>query len=65
MGPSRTGGLRRFGWKKFAIGAAVVITLVWVFGPRKEDIIPEKYIPSVSMSVSLDLLLSAVPCRLP
>lgn len=35
--------MRRFGWKKFAIGAVVLIGLVWVFGPRKEDIIPEKY----------------------
>ncbi|KAI0086951.1 nucleoside phosphatase family-domain-containing protein [Irpex rosettiformis] len=46
-GPSRTGGMRRFGWKKFAIGAVVIIGLVWVFGPRKADIIPEKYIPSI------------------
>ena len=45
-GPSRTGSnMRRFGWKKFAIGAVVIIGLVWVFGPRKTDIIPEKYIP--------------------
>lgn len=45
MGPSRNNGMRRFGWKKFAVGAVVVIGLVWVFGPRKEDILPEKYIP--------------------
>ena len=45
MGPSRIGGGRRFGWKKFAIAAVVVVGLVWAFGPRKEDIIPEKYIP--------------------
>ena len=25
--------------------AVVIIGLVWAFGPRKEDIIPEKYIP--------------------
>lgn len=25
----------RFGWKKFAVGAAVVIVLVWLFGPRE------------------------------
>ena len=45
MGPSRLSGVRKFGWKKFAVGAVVIIGLVWVFGPRKEDIIPEKYIP--------------------
>lgn len=44
------GGLRKlaFGWKKFAIAALVFIGLVWAFGPRKEDILPEKYIPSES-----------------
>ncbi|EMD31372.1 hypothetical protein CERSUDRAFT_162998 [Gelatoporia subvermispora B] len=46
MGPGRVGS-RRFGWKKFAIGAAVIIGLVWVFGPRREDLIPEKYMPSI------------------
>ncbi|OCH91644.1 hypothetical protein OBBRIDRAFT_774912 [Obba rivulosa] len=46
MGPNRMGA-RRFGWKKFAIGAVVIIGLVWVFGPRKEDLVPEKYIPSI------------------
>ncbi len=45
MGPTRLNGVRKFGWKKFAVGAVVVIGLVYVFGPRKEDIIPEKYIP--------------------
>ncbi|KAH8091007.1 nucleoside phosphatase family-domain-containing protein [Cristinia sonorae] len=44
MGSSRVGGVRRFGWKKFVIGAGVIIGLVWVFGPRKEDMY-EKYIP--------------------
>lgn len=34
MGPSRT-GTKRFAWKKFAIGAAVLIGLVWFFGPRE------------------------------
>jgi guanosine-diphosphatase len=32
MGPSRIG--KHFGWKKFAIGAGVLIGLVWAFGPR-------------------------------
>lgn len=34
MGPTRMGG-KRFAWKKFAIGAAVLIGLVWFFGPRE------------------------------
>ncbi|CAE6446949.1 unnamed protein product [Rhizoctonia solani] len=29
------GGMRKFAWKKYAIGAAVIIGLVWVFGPRE------------------------------
>ncbi|KAG8778646.1 Guanosine-diphosphatase [Ceratobasidium sp. 428] len=29
------GGMRKFAWKKYAIGAAVLIGLVWVFGPRE------------------------------
>ncbi|KAG9127785.1 Guanosine-diphosphatase [Ceratobasidium sp. 392] len=29
------GGMRKFTWKKYAIGAAVLIGLVWVFGPRE------------------------------
>lgn len=36
-GPGRQPG-KRFGggtWKKFAIAAAVIIGLVWVFGPRE------------------------------
>ncbi|KAE9398324.1 hypothetical protein BT96DRAFT_822138 [Gymnopus androsaceus JB14] len=35
MGPSRMGGKKRFGWKKLAIGAAVIIGLVWFFGPHE------------------------------
>lgn len=31
----RDSGRVGFGWKKFAIGAVVVIGLVWVFGPRE------------------------------
>lgn len=34
--PSRV----RFGWKKFAIAATVVIGLVWLFGPREGDELP-------------------------
>lgn len=49
-GPSRMGtGMRRlFGWKKFVIGAVVLITLVWMFGPRSEDLLPEGYYPPFS-----------------
>ena len=57
MGPSRMNGLRRFGWKKFAVGAVVIVGLVWVFGPRKEDIIPEKYIPCTSARLVLRFFL--------
>ena len=28
-------GRVRFGWKKFAVGAAVLIGMVWLFGPRE------------------------------
>jgi len=42
MGPSRTGppqkGWRRFGWKKFAIGASLLIFVVWLWGPRESRI---------------------------
>ncbi|KAK7449822.1 Guanosine-diphosphatase [Stygiomarasmius scandens] len=35
LGPSKMGTSKKFAWKKFAIGAAVIIGLVWVFGPRE------------------------------
>ncbi|KAF9260943.1 hypothetical protein L218DRAFT_871239 [Marasmius fiardii PR-910] len=35
MGPSNMGHRKRFTWKKFAIGAAVIVGLVWFFGPRE------------------------------
>jgi len=44
MGPSRTGvpphqrGWRRFAWKKFAIVAGVLITVVWLWGPRERGV---------------------------
>ncbi|KAG6856432.1 hypothetical protein H0H87_004559 [Tephrocybe sp. NHM501043] len=34
MGPSRMQG-RHFAWKKFAVGAAIIIGLVWFVGPRE------------------------------
>ncbi|KAI0072545.1 hypothetical protein K474DRAFT_1604899 [Panus rudis PR-1116 ss-1] len=48
-GPSKMTGFRKFGWKKFVIGAVVIIGFVWVLGPRREDLIPEgyeEYLPS-------------------
>ncbi|KAJ2986565.1 hypothetical protein NUW54_g9722 [Trametes sanguinea] len=45
MGPSKNGSGRRFAWKKFAIGAVVIIGLVYFFGPRKETF--DEYIPSI------------------
>lgn len=44
-GPARQGALGRFGWKKFAIVAVVFVGVVYFFGPRKEDILPNKYMP--------------------
>jgi len=34
-GPGRPLTGRPFAWKKFAIGAAALITLVYLFGPRE------------------------------
>ncbi|KAH9891797.1 nucleoside phosphatase family-domain-containing protein [Cubamyces lactineus] len=45
MGPSKTSPGRRFAWKKFAIGAVVIIGLVYFFGPRREDL--DDYMPSI------------------
>jgi guanosine-diphosphatase len=41
-GPSRTGSAKRFGWKKFAIAAAVLIGLVYLSGPRVSRKLPWK-----------------------
>ncbi|TFK26883.1 guanosine-diphosphatase [Coprinopsis marcescibilis] len=40
MGPSRIGtpAWRRFGWKKFAVIATLLITVVWLWGPRERNI---------------------------
>ena len=40
LGPSRT--TKKFGWKKFAIGAGVLIALVYFFGPRAKKPLPWK-----------------------
>lgn len=40
MGPSRMGNKYRFGWKKIAIAAAVIIGLVWFFSPSETTKIP-------------------------
>ena len=49
MGPSRN-SVRRFAWKKFAIGAAVLVGLVYFFGPRREDL--DDYLPGESSMCS-------------
>lgn len=54
LGPTRMNGMRRFGWKKFAVGAVVIIGLVWAFGPRKESLIPQKYIPCEFLSLNFN-----------
>ncbi|CDO69866.1 hypothetical protein BN946_scf184884.g25 [Trametes cinnabarina] len=64
MGPSKAGPGRRFAWKKFAIGAVVIIGLVYFFGPRKETF--DEYIPSViSGSSGEDLEPPVVPAPAP
>lgn len=35
MGPSRMSNKYRFGWKRIAIAAGVIIGLVWFFSPRE------------------------------
>ncbi|KAI0632268.1 nucleoside phosphatase family-domain-containing protein [Trametes polyzona] len=45
MGPSKSSPGRKFAWKKFAIGAVVLIGLVYFFGPRREDL--DDYMPSI------------------
>ncbi|KAI0769116.1 nucleoside phosphatase family-domain-containing protein [Trametes elegans] len=45
MGNSKAGAGCKFAWKKFAIGAAVLIALVYFFGPRREDL--DDYMPSI------------------
>ncbi|KAK0446889.1 nucleoside phosphatase family-domain-containing protein [Armillaria borealis] len=41
MGPSRGyPAKQKFAWKKFAVGAAVIIGLVWIFGPRERRHMP-------------------------
>ncbi|PCH39828.1 hypothetical protein WOLCODRAFT_116240 [Wolfiporia cocos MD-104 SS10] len=46
MGPGRSTGFRLTAWKKLAVGAVVIIGLVYAFGPRKESMFPST-IPSV------------------
>ncbi|KAJ3510248.1 hypothetical protein NLJ89_g4789 [Agrocybe chaxingu] len=41
-GPTRTGAPKRFGWKKFALVAAALIILVYLFGPRASKSLPWK-----------------------
>ncbi|KIJ93313.1 hypothetical protein K443DRAFT_47528, partial [Laccaria amethystina LaAM-08-1] len=32
--PSKVGGMKRFAWKKFAVVTALLVGMVWLFGPR-------------------------------
>ncbi|KAI0667683.1 nucleoside phosphatase family-domain-containing protein [Trametes maxima] len=52
MGPSKNGTGRRFAWKKFAIGAVVIVGLVYFFGPRREDL--DDYMPSIISDSKVD-----------
>ncbi|TFY69015.1 hypothetical protein EVJ58_g673 [Rhodofomes roseus] len=46
-GVNRIGtAMRLAGWKKFALAGVVIVGLVYIFGPRKETIIPHE-IPSI------------------
>ena len=40
LGPSRV--TKRFAWKKFALGAGLLISLVYLFGPRANKNLPWK-----------------------
>ncbi|KAH9912853.1 nucleoside phosphatase family-domain-containing protein [Epithele typhae] len=51
MGPGRSASGRRFGWKKFALGAVVVIAVVYFFGPRREDL--GEYVPGDYQDIDL------------
>lgn len=48
-------GRVRFGWKKFTIGAVVVIGLVWIFGPRERR---ESVLSSVGPACECSIFLS-------
>ncbi|KAG2138607.1 nucleoside phosphatase family-domain-containing protein [Suillus bovinus] len=46
FGPGRT--TKMLAWKKFAIGAAVLISVVWFFGPRSSiELIPDSPMPGI------------------
>ncbi|KAG1860148.1 nucleoside phosphatase family-domain-containing protein [Suillus subalutaceus] len=50
FGPGRTA--RMLAWKKFAIGAVVLISVVWLFGPRSSiDLIPDSSLPGMDPPV--------------
>jgi hypothetical protein len=40
LGPNRMA--KKFGWKKFALGAGVLVALVYFFGPRANKTLPWK-----------------------
>lgn len=43
LGPNRMA--KKFGWKRFAIGAGVLLALVYLFGPRAHKTLPWKTKP--------------------
>lgn len=68
-GPTRTAS-KRFAWKKFAIAAVVLITLVYLFGPRESRVLQWKSKPTDSgtwtrKSYSSVTLIFMKPLNLP
>lgn len=63
MGPSRSSPGRKFAWKKFAIGAVVLIGLVYFFGPRREDL--EDYVPGTCPSPLASSFIALLDSTIP
>ena len=55
-GPGRLAARRNFAWKKFAIGAVALITLVYLFGPRETPtVLGGNKAPCMSVSLPFDV----------
>ena len=53
-GPGRPIVGRNFAWKKLAVGAAALVTLVYLFGPRETPaVFGGKKVPCASVSSAL------------